>query len=130
MSRGHGWVQRVILETITQSPRYAYSDRDLVGLVYQSYDDDITEAQLVAVRRAVRALLAEGLVIERPASAGRRRISSAEANGSAVRVSATAPAWLGCARCDVQWQGNDAELCWSCGAPGERVGRSLGAAGP
>jgi len=135
MNSGHGWVQRAILEAITQSPRYAYTDRDLVGHVYQSYDDDITEAQLVAVRRAVRALLAEGLVVERPGNTGRRHIGSAGSKGSAVRlrepwVAAAERAWLRCVPCDVQWQRHDADLCWTCGAPGEPVGRALGAAGP
>jgi hypothetical protein len=126
MSRGHGWVQRVILEAITQSPRHAYSDRDLVGHVYQSYDDDITDAQLVAVRRAVRALLAEGLVVERPSNAGRRRISSPSPKRSAFWlrepwVAAAERAWLRCVPCDVQWQRKDGELCWSCGAAGQPV---------
>src|SRR5262245_54396281 len=124
MSRGHGWVQRVILDTITQSPRYAFTDRDLVGHVYQTYDDEITEAQIVAVRRAVRALLAEGVVVEKTTNADRRRIAAAGptgVRGSAVRlreprVAAEGTAWLQCVPCDVQWQREDGELCWSCGA--------------
>lgn len=132
MSRGHGWVQRVILETIEQAPRYRFTDRDLVGHVYQAYDDEITETHIVAVRRAVRALLAEGVVVERTRDAERRRITSAESagpRGSAVRlraprVVAVGPTWLQCVPCDVQWQRQDAELCWSCGKPGAPLSRA------
>jgi hypothetical protein len=126
MSRGHGRVQRVILETIAQSPRYAFTDRDLVGHVYEAYDDEITEAHIVAVRRAVRALLAEGVVVEKAGPAERRRIIAARSagpRGSAVRlraprVAADALPWLRCVPCDVEWQRQDAEACWSCGRPG------------
>jgi hypothetical protein len=131
MSRGHGWVQRIILETITQSPRYGFTDRDLVGHVYQAYDDEITEAQIVAVRRAVRALLAEGVIVEKTRDVERRRISFADSagpKGSAVRlreprVTAESLTWLHCAQCDVHWQRQGAELCWSCGGPGEPLSR-------
>jgi hypothetical protein len=131
MSRGHGRVQRIILETIAQSPRFGFTDRDLVGHVYEAYDDEITEAQIVAVRRAVRALLAEGVVVERTRHAERRRITSAGSprqRGSAVRlrsprVAAEGPAWLRCVPCDVEWQRQDTELCWSCGTPGAPLSR-------
>jgi hypothetical protein len=131
MSRGHGWVQQVILETIMQSPRYGFTDSDLVGHVYQAYDDEITDAQIVAVRRAVRALLAEGVVVEKARDAERRRIGFAGSAGSKrstvrlrePRVAARSLVWLRCVPCDVHWQRQGAELCWSCGGPGEPLSR-------
>ena len=128
LSRELGRAASAILETIAESPRYGFTDRDLVGHVYEAYDDEITEAQIVAVRRAVRALLAEGVVVERPQVTEHLRIASAapvpaRPRGSAVRlraprVAAPVPAWLQCVPCDVQWQHEDAELCWSCGKAG------------
>ena len=126
MSNGHGRVQRIILETITQSPRYGFTDRDLVGHVFGAYDDEITDSHIAAVRRAVRALLAEGVLVEGPRHPDRHRTPAAAARqkGATVRlraprVKAHGSAWLRCDPCDVEWQGSDAELCWSCGMPGE-----------
>jgi hypothetical protein len=126
VSNGHGRVQRIILETIAQSPRYWFTDCDLVGHVFEAYDDEVTDSHIAAVRKAVRALLAEGVLVEGPRHADRHRITPAvpaRQKGATVRLRAPrlkdGPAWLQCDPCDVEWQGPDAELCWSCGMPGE-----------
>jgi ketosteroid isomerase-like protein len=126
VSSGHGRIQRIILETVAQSPRYCFTDSDLVGHVFEAYDEEITESHIAAVRKAVRALLAEGVLVERPGHADRHRMTSAapaRQKGATVRlraprVTADGPAWLRCGLCDVEWQRQDAELCWSCGMSG------------
>ena len=66
MSRGLGRVQRTIVGTLTRglSKRYRprYTIRSLAQRVYERAEP--TEAQLSAVRRAVRGLVTAGLVAE------------------------------------------------------------------
>jgi hypothetical protein len=67
MSRGLGRVQRAILATLapsSRSARPAYDVHLLARLVYPNGPGP-TEAQLSAVRRAVRGLVRAGLLVER-----------------------------------------------------------------
>ena len=65
MSRGHGRVQRIILQSVSGT-RYGCTISQLAYLSYGiDRKDGPTEAQIAAVRRAVSRLLHEERVIER-----------------------------------------------------------------
>jgi hypothetical protein len=73
MSRGHGGVQRAVLEAV-ESNRYGTTIEDLVWRCYPG--EESTQAHIVAVSRAVRRLIDEGRLMEQAGFYG-RRISSA-----------------------------------------------------
>jgi hypothetical protein len=128
MSRGHGRVQRIILESVNVT-RYGCTVRQLA---YRTYGvgrlDTPTESQLVAVRRAVRRLLAEERVVERTVFGTDRYIFAAtprERRPHRPRPSnatdLTQRQTLQCVDCDLRWvseQGAPHRLCWQCGEPG------------
>jgi|SRR5829696_5099815 len=123
MSRGHGRVQRTALALLATT-RYGYSVRDLARYVYSTHPP--TAAQLVAMRRAVRGLLAEGAVAETdflgerrialPAPVKRQRVSRQR-----TQRKPAAQVVLQCRSCDVQWgtEGGTQRRCWQCGQPGQ-----------
>jgi hypothetical protein len=131
VSRGHGRVQRIILESVN-STRYGCTVRQLA---YQTYGigrlDAPTESQLVAVRRAVRRLLAEERVVERtvfgtdryifPATPRERRPNRPRPSRGANLMQRQT---LQCLGCNLRWvseQGAPHRLCWQCGEPGQPI---------
>jgi hypothetical protein len=125
MSRGQGRVQRTILDAV-ESSRYGTTIQDLVWRCYPG--EEATEAQVTAVGRAVRRLIAEGRLMEQPGFYGRRITPAPPSKPQAQRLPpepgpARASAhvtddWLQCAACEVRWRRGDDPVCWSCGRPG------------
>ncbi len=130
MSRGHGRVQRIILESVNGT-RYGCT---IPQLAYRAYginrEDGPSEAQIAAVRRAVSRLLQEERVIERVMFGSDRYILPARPPTSRpkTRRSTTSGAdfanqqTLQCVDCDLRWvseEGAPHRLCWSCGEPGK-----------
>jgi hypothetical protein len=131
MSRGHGRVQRIILESVNGT-RYGCTVRQLAYLVYGVRRLEVpTEAQLVAVRRAVRRLMDEGRVLERVMFGTDRYIVPATVPAPrsprpSARVNLMTRQVLQCLECDLRWvseQSAPHRLCWSCGEPGTPVRR-------
>jgi hypothetical protein len=124
MSRGHGRVQRAILEAVAASRDYGTTIPDLVWRCYPG--EEATEAHAVAVRRAVRRLIAEGRVIEQAGFYGRRLSPAPPAKPPTTipkparesGATAASDSWLQCVACEVQWRRDSAPACWSCGGPG------------
>jgi hypothetical protein len=116
-------VQRAILERVASSARYGCTIEELAWHAYP--DREPTVARAVAVRRAVRALVAEGLLIDQTGFYGRRISMAAPKRPRALkRLPDKVTRWLQCTDCDVQWKAEyeGVETCWSCGKPGS-VGR-------
>jgi hypothetical protein len=119
MSRGRRRLRRLILQVVNDT-RYGCT----VGqLAYQCYDlgreAGPTEGQLAAIDRAVRLLLDDGRVVERPMLGTQRCLfpASPVVAGSAQRM-------LACLDCDLFWvseEGAPRPLCWSCDEPGQPV---------
>jgi hypothetical protein len=124
MSRGHGRVQRAILKAVAASRDYGSTIPDLVWRCYPG--EEATEARVVAVRRAVRRLIAEGRLIEQAGFYGRRISPAPPAKPPATTAkpgrepgaTAASDGWLRCVACDVVWRRDSAPVCWSCDGPG------------
>ena len=128
MSRGHRRAKRMILELVNGT-RYGCTVRQLAYLTYGvGREDAPTEAQLMAMHRTVRRLLAEGRVVERPMFGVDRYVLPATPPfpREMYRHSPSGPnrgerQTLQCLGCDVRWvseEGAPHRLCWSCGEPG------------
>jgi hypothetical protein len=128
MSRGHGRVQRIIMEAVNET-RYGCTIRSLAYRVFGGdREQGPTEAQLETVRRAVDELIAEERVVERIVLGTERYILPAIApvpRSDQVRTPAAAQLArqhiLQCLDCDLRWvseEGAPHPLCWSCGRPG------------
>jgi hypothetical protein len=113
MSRGHGRLERLILEAVGSSSRHGST---LQGLVWRCYPEP-TQAQVEAVRRAVDRLIAEGRLMEQSGFYG-HRISTAVAPKPRPAIAMPEDGWLRCIPCEVQWLGEESATCWSCGSPG------------
>jgi len=129
MSRGHGRVQRIILQSVNGT-RYGCTVQQLAYATYGiDRENGPSEAQITAVRRAVGRLLREERVVERvmfgtdryilpatpPAARPKRRRAMA---GTGLTNQQT----LQCVDCDIRWvseEGAPHRLCWSCGEPGK-----------
>jgi hypothetical protein len=133
MSRGHGRVQRIVLESVN-STRYGCTVRQLAYLTYGTGRNDApTEAQIVSVQRAVRRLLAEERVVERVMFGDARYILPAAPRAPRPKRRRTAKGIdlmqrqaLECRECDLRWvseEGAPHRLCWSCGEPGKPTAR-------
>ena len=87
MSRGHGRVQRAVLLELSSRPATAYA---LARAVYRlDATQTPSEAQLVAVRRAIRRLRQEGLIQpppRTPPGTSTRDQTRARRNRRAVRL--------------------------------------------
>ena len=129
MSRGHGRVQRIILQSVS-STRYGCTIRQLAYLAYGiDREDGPSEAQTAAVRRAVGRLLQEERVIERVMFGTDRYILPANPPASRPRqrrsttsTGLTDQQTLQCTDCDIRWVSEERaphRLCWSCGEPGK-----------
>ena len=113
MSRGHGRLQRIIVQTVNGT-RYGCTVRQLAYATH-GREIDPTESQLAAVRRAVDRLLEAGRVVERVMLGTDRYILPA--NPSV----ATRQRILQCLACDLRWVSEERAAhphCWSCGQPG------------
>jgi hypothetical protein len=113
MSRGHGRVERLILEAVGSSSRHGST---IEGLVWRCYPEP-TEAQVEAVRRAVARLIAEGRLIEQSGFYGHRISAAAPPKPRTAHATAEG-GWRQCVPCEVQWLEEHASGCWSCGSPG------------
>jgi ribosomal protein L32 len=128
MSRGHGRVQRIILQSVN-STRYGCTIRQLAYLTYGiDREDGPSEAQTAAVRRAVGRLLQEERVIERVMFGTDRYILPATPPAARPRqrrstsTGLTDQQTLQCNDCDIRWVSEERaphRLCWSCGEPGK-----------
>lgn len=128
MSRGHGRVQRIILQSVN-STRYGCTISQLAYLTYGiDREDGPSEAQTAAVRRAVGRLLREERVIERVVFGTDRYIlpSTPRASGPRQRRSTSTglsdQQTLQCTDCDIRWVSEERaphRLCWTCGEPGK-----------
>jgi hypothetical protein len=124
MSRGHGRLQRTILDAV-ESSRFGTTIQDLVWRCYPG--EEATEAQAMVVSRAVRRLIAEGRLMEQPGFYGRRITVAPPSKPQPERGPARAPGhqpddWLQCIACEVRWRRGDDAVCWSCGEPGLPAG--------
>lgn len=129
MSRGHGRIQRIILESVNGT-RYGCTIRQLAYRAYGVARLEVpTEAQLVAVRRAVRRLVDEGRVLERVMFGTDRYIVAATppVPRPRTRVNLAVRQVLQCRACDLRWVSERSaphRLCWSCGEPGTPARRA------
>jgi hypothetical protein len=113
MSRGHGRLQRIILQTVN-STRYGCTVRQLAYATY-GREIDPTEAQLATVRSVVDRLLEAGRVVERVMLGTDSYILPAKPH------MATRQQILQCLKCDLRWASEERAphpYCWSCGRPG------------
>lgn len=62
MSRGHGKLQRFILDGVLAQPDRVFRAQDIAALYAAEHGDDSTPHLRASVRRAIRRLCAEGLV--------------------------------------------------------------------
>jgi len=129
MSRGHGRLQRIILQSVSGT-RYGCTISQLAYLSYGiGREDGPSEAQIATVRRAVSRLLGEERVIERVMFGTDRYIMPANPPASrpkhrrsATSSGVTNQQTLQCVDCDIRWvseEGAPHRLCWSCGEPGK-----------
>jgi hypothetical protein len=129
MSRGHGRVQRIILQSVS-STRFGCTIRQLAYLTYGiNRKDGPSEAQIAAVRRALSRLLQEERVIERVMFGTDRYILPATPPASRPKkrrlttsTGLTNQQTLQCVDCDIRWVSEERaphRSCWSCGEPGK-----------
>ena len=115
MGRGHGRLERIILQSVN-STRYGCTVTQLAYLAYGiNRGDGPSPAQLSAVRDAVDQLIAEERVVERTMLGTDRYILPAS---PAVQVEHET---LQCLDCDTRWvseEGAPHPDCWSCGKAG------------
>jgi hypothetical protein len=129
MSRGHGRVQRIILQCV-RSTRYGCT---IVELAYLAYGirrlEAPSDAQLAVVRRTVARLLDEERVVERTMFGTDRFILPATPTVSPTKQRRWSAGFdianqqtLQCVDCDIRWVSEEFaphRLCWSCGEPGQ-----------
>jgi hypothetical protein len=113
MSRGHGRLQRIIVQTVNGT-RYGCTIRQLAYATY-GREIDPTEAQLATVRSVVDRLLEAGRVVERVMLGTDRYILPARPH------MATRQRIRQCLDCNLRWVSEERAAhphCWSCGQPG------------
>jgi hypothetical protein len=125
MSRGHGRMQRIILQAV-HATRYGCTVRQLAYLTSVGRGDDgPSEAHVGAVDRTVRRLLDEERLVERSMFGTERYLLPA----SPAMPTSPGSQTLQCEACDLQWvseEGAPHRLCWSCGDPGQPVRALVG----